>query len=547
MKRLSAILVCVLALCHGTSRAAAPAVTALGAYTTALSAPTRLAADAAGNLYVVESQAGQVAVFDTFGRLTAVHTGLGRPLGIAVDAQGRIYLGDEQTGSVTVRDSDWTPLYALGAGAGEFGLPGYIAVDPASNTVYVSDGSADEIKVYSGASRINRFGSHGSGYGQFSFPTGIGVSPAGEVFVMDQGNDRLQVFSRDGVYLRHKDFRKLDADDNLVPTGRRQGVGLDVQGRVYLADAFQGNVKAYDAAGLAALATIGAFGTQPGKLNLPTAATVDPLGRLMVCSTANGRVELYGLDAFLHLTTSPSATSLAAGAPVTFTARAGGSGPFAYQWQKDGTNLVDGGTIGGATGAVLTVSALAGADGGSYGIIVTSPSGAFTSGLARVSVLSAPSILGNPASRMVVRGTPVQFSVSASGSDLAYQWRYYGHNIEGATNSTLDLPDPQPYDAGDYTVVVRNPVGALTSAPAALAVVVPPLVMELLNVVQTADQSATITINADPQASFTLEASDDLSGWLPLGSFVNGPGMLDLTDPDAPAADLRFYRLSWTP
>lgn len=69
-------------------------------------------------------------------------------------------------------------------------------------------------------------------------------------------------------------------------------------------------------------------------------------------------------------------------------------------------------------------------------------------------------------------GKRVSFGVTASGTEpLAYQWRLDGHELARQTNRTLTFSAIQPADEGDYTVVVRNAGGAVTSDPARLWVV----------------------------------------------------------------------------
>ncbi len=82
-----------------------------------------------------------------------------------------------------------------------------------------------------------------------------------------------------------------------------------------------------------------------------------------------------------------------------------------------------------------------------------------------------PAILTQPQSQTVNVGASVTFSVTASGTTpLLYQWRKDGTDIPGATSAALTLNNVQTVDAGDYTVVVSNSTGSVTSAPARLTV-----------------------------------------------------------------------------
>src|SRR5688572_9155903 len=59
-------------------------------------------------------------------------------------------------------------------------------------------------------------------------------------------------------------------------------------------------------------------------------------------------------------------------------------------------------------------------------------------------------------------GTNSSFVVTASGTPpLSFQWRLDGRDLAGKTQNTLALPNLQPADGGDYTVVVSNAAGAV--------------------------------------------------------------------------------------
>jgi len=278
----------------GTSTVPAPSAVSLRSYGL-LHSPGRVAASPTGDMYVTDPVRGRVLVRDQWGRIVHLQEGLARPLGIAVDGFGVIYVGEEATGSVTAFDADWNRLYALGRGDGEFAMPNHIAVDPTRGTVFVADSGANEVKVFDGTALVARFGTGGTSAGQFSFPTGVFVSAAGEVFVADQNNDRIQVFDRDGGFLRCFVRRGRMSFRNKF--GRVQGLTGDSAGRLYVADALQGEVRVFDANGVA-LATLGEFGEGPGQLQLPAGLAVDPNNRLLVACSGGGAVELFGLDEF---------------------------------------------------------------------------------------------------------------------------------------------------------------------------------------------------------------------------------------------------------
>ena len=87
---------------------------------------------------------------------------------------------------------------------------------------------------------------------------------------------------------------------------------------------------------------------------------------------------------------------------------------------------------------------------------------------------SAPQITTQPESRTMAAGYGVAFEVVATGlPPLTYQWRKDGVDIPDATNSSYSLLAAQAFDAGGYTVAVRNPLDVAISATAALSVIEP--------------------------------------------------------------------------
>jgi hypothetical protein len=80
--------------------------------------------------------------------------------------------------------------------------------------------------------------------------------------------------------------------------------------------------------------------------------------------------------------TQPAAQSVAAGASVTLTVSASGSGTLAYQWRKGGT------AISGATASSYTIASVAATDAGTYDVVVSNANGSVTSNSVAIDVTS---------------------------------------------------------------------------------------------------------------------------------------------------------------
>ena len=84
-----------------------------------------------------------------------------------------------------------------------------------------------------------------------------------------------------------------------------------------------------------------------------------------------------------------------------------------------------------------------------------------------------PLIVNQPASLTVTQAATATFSAVATGSLLNYQWRFNGANLPGNSGSAIILTNVSPTVAGNYTVVVSNATGVITSSVASLSVASP--------------------------------------------------------------------------
>ena len=185
----------------------------------------------------------------------------------------------------------------------------------------------------------------------FNQPQGVAVDGSGNVFVTDTGNNTIREITPAGVVT------------TLAGSARIQG----------------GN----NGSGAAAL------------LSTPEGIVVDHSGKLYVADTLKNAVRL-GFPA------PPVAVN--AGSTVTFNAVTVKVASPTFQWQFNGSNLTDGGTIAGSTGPELVITGTTAANAGNYTSVATGSSGLATTNVNALSVVAdnSPGAVSSISSRAFV-------------------------------------------------------------------------------------------------------------------------------------------------
>jgi hypothetical protein len=95
-----------------------------------------------------------------------------------------------------------------------------------------------------------------------------------------------------------------------------------------------------------------------------------------------GRVYSFTVIVPANVVTPPDSYSVSQGANVTFMVGAGGTPPFSYQWQLNGTN------ISGATSSAFNIPSAATSDAGAYTVVVCNAGGCVTSSSGTLTVVN---------------------------------------------------------------------------------------------------------------------------------------------------------------
>lgn len=125
--------------------------------------------------------------------------------------------------------------------------------------------------------------------------------------------------------------------------------------------------------------------------------------------------------------------------------------------------------------------------------------------------MATPTLLASPVDQTTRAGRTVQFSVLATGSNLAYQWHAHSVAIPGATNRTLTLANVQLSDEGEYSATVRSGDESIESKPARLALWRHPQILQSPRSITTSS-TATVTFRVSADGAGVLRHQWRLNG-----------------------------------
>jgi gliding motility-associated-like protein len=181
------------------------------------------------------------------------------------------------------------------------------------------------------------------------------------------------------------------------------------------------------------------------------------------CGSVQSNTVTLALHPPTAISTQPVSLTQCAGTNATFSVTATGNN-LAYQWYFNGSS------ISGATGASYTINNISVANAGNYYVVVTGTCGNVTSNTVTLTIASNPAISDHPDDDEVCEGSDVSFSVTASGTNISYQWRRNGSILTGQTTSVLNLTTVVPAQSGNYDVLVYGMCDTITSNTAVLTV-----------------------------------------------------------------------------
>lgn len=168
--------------------------------------------------------------------------------------------------------------------------PLMVAVDEKRGEVYVADTSNNRIQVFSRDGKwLRRFGRFGRGPGEFDFPYTIAIRN-GYLYVADRDNKRIQILQPDGKFVAQIPDPKKHKNLEFVPLGLFAGG----DGNLYVTSK-DNRVLVFDKDDKL-IREFGKGGYLPGQLSYPNGVVVDKAGQIWVTDSNNARIQVFSPD-----------------------------------------------------------------------------------------------------------------------------------------------------------------------------------------------------------------------------------------------------------
>lgn len=292
--------------------------------------PTGVAMDVSGNVYVTDFNTNLIRKISTATVVTtfagsggwAVTNGTGTaasfkfPLGIAIDLSGNVYVSDQW--GHTIRKITPAAVVTTLAGSGtsgstdatgtaaSFSFPAGLAVD-ASGNVYVADNGNNKIRKITPAGVVTTIAGSGvagttNGTGTaatFSSPYGITIDASGNLFVSDAGGHKIRKITPAGVvttFAGSGAVGSADATGTAATFNQPNGLTIDGASNIYVADYGNNKIRQITSAGVVTTyAGTGVAGSNNGATTvatfyLPTGVIADASGFVYVADQSNNKI-----------------------------------------------------------------------------------------------------------------------------------------------------------------------------------------------------------------------------------------------------------------
>ena len=298
-----------------------------------------IAKDASGNIFVADSDNQLIIKISPDGTLTVVagnglpgYSGDGEsatsaslfnPRGIGLDAAGNVYIADTDNNAVRKVSTDGIITTIAGNGEAGFSGDGGQAINAlldnpadvevtAAGNIYIADRNNNRVRKISSNGTISTIAGNNdflySGDGDLAInasidPQGLAIDATGNIYIADRINNRIRKVGLDGIIstVAGDGGQDFSGDGGLAVNASLAqpfGVAVDTAGNLFITDSLNDRIRRVSSNGI--ISTVAGNGADTfagdggqataASLNEPTNATVDAAGNLYIADTFNRRV-----------------------------------------------------------------------------------------------------------------------------------------------------------------------------------------------------------------------------------------------------------------
>ena len=539
--------------------------------------------DAAGNLFVADTLNERIRKVDSNGIISTVagngfttngvgtgpgddggfsgdggaatNAELNSPMGVAVDYAGNCFISDHF--NLRIRKVDTNGVITTIAGNGDYAFGGDggpasqaqlhyavdVAMDAEGRLLVVDNNNAlirkvdmnGVITTLAGSVSYSFSGDGYSGDGgpatnaSLFSPTGVAADGVGNVYIADTFNQRIRKVDTNGIittvagdgFISSQIYGGYSGDYGPATNAELNlpiGAAVGTSGNLFIADAKNGRVRKVD--------TNGIITTFAGNLTYPVRLAFDTAGDLLIADAQQHNVRRVDTNGIIFTVAGTGSSGCTGDGGAATNAELNGPGGIAIDSAgnlyiadeyQNVIRKVD------PQGIITTVVG--------NGYLGTGYTGGGYSGD------------GGPAIDAEL-SVPTGLTVDGAGNlFIADDYNSCIRKVSVSGSPVLTLPSASLANSGNYSVVISNPYGSVTSSIVSVSIILPPAVSHA-------------SFNPGSGLTLNLETATNLSSriysttnlfppvvWLPVYTNLNG-GAWQFTDPGVADLSTKFYRIS---
>lgn len=248
-------------------------------------------------LYVSDTNNKRVQVFDSSGtpvfKFGKEGQGKGQfnfPYGIAGDKKGNVYVADLYNGKISIFEPKGKFIKYFDDKKKLLKSPAGIRIY--NDKLYVTDVQKNKVFIFNlNGKKLLEISTGANKQDTFKAPNSVAIDKKNnDIFVSDSGNQRVQVYDKNGKYIRTINGSKDGKGSSVFVNPR--GIGVDSRGILYIVNNLTHMVYGFDEKG-SEVFHFGTMGDQNEQFYLPNGLYIDDHDQVYITDTLNERIAMY--------------------------------------------------------------------------------------------------------------------------------------------------------------------------------------------------------------------------------------------------------------